>query len=192
MELSPSSNFRLHANVRVLRPMLFADASNFEQYPEWFEQAAALSKRMNAKGYTLHSGLRSNCSMEQMIENAKRIADLFDCPAGIEGQYPAKLSNALLVSDWQEYRQLFDSGLNFALDLSHLNILKHRSDYFDSDLVKEMISSNQCMEIHVSDNDGSGDQHQTLSEKPFWFEYLDLAHADAVIFTEGNQLRKMQ
>ena len=95
------------------------------------------------------------------------------------------------MSTWAEYRQVLTSGVNFALDLSHLNIVGHKLGYFDRDLVKEMMASDQCIEIHISDNDGQGDQHQTLSSKPFWFDDLGLSNANSVIFSEGNQLRKL-
>lgn len=191
MAMSPETRFRLHANVRVLRPMVFCDASNFEQHPEWFGKAASISKRLNAPAYTIHAGDRKNCSMETMLDNVKRVQDLFQCPVGVEGLYPSKTGDAYLVSTWAEYRQVLESGVNFALDLSHLNIVGHKLGYFDHDLVREMLASPQCIEIHISDNDGNGDQHQTLSSKPFWFDYLDLANPNSVIFSEGNQLRKL-
>lgn len=189
--MSPETRFRLHANVRVLRPMVFCDASNFEHFPEWFDQAAKISKRLNAPAYTIHAGDRKNCSLETMLDNVKRVQDLFQCPVGVEGLYPSKTGDAYLVSNWSEYRRVLESGVNFALDLSHLNIVGHKLGYFDHDLVKEMMASDQCIEIHISDNDGNGDQHQTLSSKPFWFDYLNLANSNSVIFSEGNQLRKL-
>lgn len=191
MAMSPATRFRLHANVRVLRPMVFCDASNFEHFPEWFDQAAKISKRLNAPAYTIHAGDRKNCSLETMLDNVKRVQDLFQCPVGVEGLYPSKTGDAYLVSNWAEYRRVLESGVNFALDLSHLNIVGHKLGYFDHDLVKEMMASDQCIEIHISDNDGNGDQHQTLSSKPFWFDYLDMANSNSVIFSEGNQLRKL-
>ena len=81
------------------------------------------------------------------------------------------------------------SGAHFALDLSHIQILAHKSGEVRYDLLCDMVASDRCLEIHLSDNDASGDQHRQLVEPPWWWNLLDMTHADAVVFTEGNQVR---
>lgn len=93
------------------------------------------------------------------------------------------------MSIWDEYRLLFDSGVPYALDLSHLNILAHQSGQKEATLVQEMLACERCTEVHVSDNDGSGDWHQVCESKPWWYSLLSYIHHDAVIFTEGNHRR---
>ena len=72
-----------------------------------------------------------------MFDKARRCSDLFGCPVAIEGQYPAAGDDPhkLLVSSWPEYRAVLDSGVPYALDLSHLNILAHRTGQRDDTLV---------------------------------------------------------
>lgn len=185
----PQVSFRLHANVRVLGRLVRADLSGFDEHRAWFAQAGRISRLLGAAGYTAHSGHRAEASMGQMLDNARRCADLFECRVGIEGQYPTP-AGELLVSSWAEYRAVFDAGLDYALDLSHLNILATHSGSCEQGLVGEMLASPQCIEVHISDNDGSGDWHQVCERRPWWADLLVLAHPDAVIFSEGNQRRR--
>lgn len=120
--------------------------------------------------------------------NARRCADLFDCPVGVEGHYPTAGDTWLLAS-WDEYRTLFDSGVPYALDLSHLHIVANHSGRREDTLVAEMLASDRCLEIHVSDNDGRADRHAVCVEPPWWFALLRHAHGEAVIFSEGNHRR---
>ena len=184
-ELYPSTRFRLHANVRVLRQHVLADLSNFDDYGEWFAHAARVNTLLGSHGYSAHSGRRREATMGQVLENTRRAADLFGCPVSIEGQYPSH-NDDYLVSSWEEYRQVLDSGVPFALDLSHLNIVAHRSRRREDSLVREMLASSACLEVHVSDNDGRGDQHRTCEQMPWWSALLESINPDAVIFSEGN------
>ena len=187
-EAWPKTQFRLHANVRCLKKHLFADLSNFGENAEYFTEAARISKVLGAPAYTAHSGYRAQADMATMLDNARRCADLFGCPVGIEGQYPNKEAN-LLVNSWAEYRQVFDSGLPYALDLSHLNILAHKTKRQEMQLVKEMLASDQLLECHVSANNGTGDWHQVCDDKPWWYELLPHINPNAVTFSEGNHRR---
>jgi hypothetical protein len=187
----PETQFRLHANVRVLPKHTIADVSSFKLYPLWFAQAAQISKLLKAQAYSAHSGRRDQCDMKEMLDNARQMAELFGFPVAIEGQYPVQ-GNALLVSTWDEYRLLFESGVPYALDLSHLNILAHKSGRRESTLVQEMLACERCTEVHVSDNDGSGDWHQVCESKPWWCSLLPYIHHDAVVFSEGNHRRSQK
>lgn len=181
----PSVQFRLHANVRVLPSHRLADLSNFGTHVEWFRRAASVSQRLGAPVYSAHSGRRANADLPTVLDNARRCADLFGCAVAIEGQYPAT-GDALLVATWGEYRTLFESGVPYALDLSHLNIVAAQSRTRDDGLLRELIACERCIEIHVSDNNGNGDSHRMCSEPPWWVECLPYANPAAVVFTEGN------
>lgn len=183
------TQFRLHANVRVLRQHRLANLSGYDTHGDWFRQAARISQRLAAPAYTAHPGLRAEASMARVIDNARRCADLFGCPVGIEGQYPSN-GAPLLVSSWQEYRQVFESGVSYAIDLSHLNILATRSGIRDDALLRDMLVSEQCIEVHVSDNDGRGDWHQVCEHPLWWAPLLAHLHPKAVVFSEGNHRRR--
>ncbi|MBS2132063.1 hypothetical protein KEX41_28155 (plasmid) [Burkholderia thailandensis] len=185
LAMFPSVRFRLHANVRVMRTHQVADLSNFGQHREWFARAAQVSQRLHAPAYSAHAGRRSHASLAVMLDNARRCADLFECPVAVEGQYPSK-GDALLVSGWAEYRMLFESGVPYALDLSHLNIVAQQSRSRDDGFVAEMLTCERCIEVHVSDNDGTGDWHQVCDREPWWYGLLAHVHPGAILFSEGN------
>lgn len=189
-EAYPQTQFRLHANVRALRPYVVADLSGFDLHMDWFEQAAKLSRALGAQGYTAHAGLRSQASLTKVLENARRCSDLFGCPVGVEGHYPTT-ADTYLVSSWYEYQEVFESGVCYALDLSHLNILFRDSGRLPITLVAEMLACERCIEVHVSDNDGKGDQHRICTSRPWWWDLLDQINQNAVVFSEGNHRRKI-
>lgn len=180
----PGIQFRLHANVRVLPRHRLADLSTFDADQDWFEQAAHISQRLGASAYSAHAGYRRNATLAQVLDNARRCADLFGCPVAVEGLYPDR-HRTQLVASWEEYRTVFESGVPYALDLSHLNIVAHRVGREDG-LVADMLACERCIEVHVSDNDGMGDQHRICHTPPWWYRLLAHLHPGAVVFTEGN------
>lgn len=188
-EAFPATRFRLHANVRVLARHVMADLSNFAMHTGWFSQAARISQRLDAPAYTAHAGRRSQARLDEVLDNARRCADLFGCPVGVEGHYPTH-QDTWLVSSWEEYRLMFESGVPYALDLSHLNIVAAASGRREEALLTEMLTCERCLEIHVSANDGRGDRHNVCGEPPWWFAQLTWAHPGAVIFSEGNHRRE--
>jgi len=175
------AQFRLHANVRVLPKHVIADLSGFDAFQDYFSQAAKISKMLDAPAYTAHAGKRSECNIEKLFENTRRVQDMFGCPVGIEGHYPTK-SNDYLINSWLEYQHLFNSGLSYALDLSHLNIIAAKSGTKEVSLIQEMLSSDQCLEVHLSENDGIGDTHQQIKAAPWWYECLPYVNESATIF----------
>ncbi|NKA33292.1 hypothetical protein ACQVRY_13815 [Ralstonia pseudosolanacearum] len=184
LAVSPATRLRLHANVRVLPRHRLADLSTFDADRDWFEQAARISQRLGAPAYSAHAGYRRNATLAQVLDNARRCADLFDCPVAVEGLYPDR-HGAQLVSTWNEYRALFESDVPYALDLSHVNIVAHRFGREDG-LVADMLACERCIEVHVSDNDGTGDWHRVCHKPPWWYRLLAYRHPDAVVFSEGN------
>lgn len=184
----PRTRFRLHANVHVLPQRRFADLSGFELHADWFAQAARISRQLAAPAYTAHAGRRAEAQLPELLDRARRCADLFGCPVGVEGHYPTA-GDTWLVSSWPEYRALFESGVPYALDLSHLHILVKQTSHLEGTLVAEMLACERCIEVHVSANDGRGDWHQVCTEPPWWHPLLAHVHPQAVVFSEGNHRR---
>jgi hypothetical protein len=186
----PQTNFRIHATPRVegKHSHAIAEAVNAHEYPEQMKATANLSKTAGANGYTLHAGRREYGSLEQAFENTKRLADLFQCRVGIEGLYPSVGPyNRWLLATWEEHEMLLESGVDFAIDLSHLNIVAKRQKTQRLDLVKDLLSSPHCIECHLSDNDARADIHQPLkaASPPWWLPMLAHVHPETVIFYEG-------
>jgi len=186
-ERFPATRFRLHANVRVFQRVYRFSAADFNCHTAfYFERLAEVSSALGAPAYSLHAG-RSVCSLEDLRRKVAAIEEMFDIPVAIEGHYPTS-GWPWLLSGWDDYRWLFDSGLRYALDLSHLNILAARSGRREADLVVRLLSSPRCLEIHVSGNDGRRDLHRPLLEAPWWWLLLEHRNPDAVVFSEGNRL----
>lgn len=188
----PDVQFRLHANVRVEKaghPKWDASCFNADTIT-YFEEMALLSRQLKAPAYTLHAGLRANANLINLKNTALALEDMFECPVGIEGMYPAK-DNIYLVSGWEEYKWFLENQVKYALDLSHLAILAKRTRSWDTVLVSDMLTSPLCLEIHVSDNDGRADTHSTMSRSPEWLTMLEDSsdNITATIFSEGNQLK---
>ena len=186
----PNTQFRLHANTHVTERRVFADLSGWTVYREFFSAAATVSKALKALAYSAHAGARAQATCIEVLDYARRASDLFGCPVAVEGHYPTPKENGKwLFSTWEEYRMLFDSGVPYALDLSHLNIVAHQSGTNEMQLVNEMLACERCIEVHLSDNDGNGDHHRVSgSAKPWWWSLTDSIHESAVVFTEGNHL----
>lgn len=191
MELYPRTKFRLHASPKVKgdhsrHANVYASNANDNQ--EQVAATAALSRRLNAPGYSIHAGVRGESSLTQAFDNVRRMADQFGCRVGIEGLYPPSArENHWLLSTWDEYEQMLNSGIDYALDLSHLNIVAKRERLLDLALSTALIESPQCMEIHISDNNGRADSHRpmTVGAEPWWWDLLVSCQVDAPVFYEG-------
>ncbi len=188
-EAYPDTCFRLHANARVDGWSSLADLASLQHHAGYFIELAKISLVLEAPAYTLHAGLRRNAGMATLQSNLLICEELFECPVGVEGMYPTD-NDRYNVSTWQEYRAMFDRGMRYALDLSHLNILACKTGVRDDGLVREMLASEQCLEIHVSGNDGETDQHTPIVGETWWMRLLEYAHPAAVMFTEENRLRR--
>ena len=186
LNLYPGTRFRLHANVRVQPSRKILDWSSYGQDLDYWNALANMSRLLHAKAYTAHAGRRSEASLDDILEFAKRAEDLFDCPVGIEGHYPTP-NDVFLISHWEEYQKLFESGVNYVVDLSHLHIVAEQSGRRESTLVQEMLACERCIEVHVSGNDGTKDQHRTLSSEPWWWPLMEYIHPAATLFSEGIQ-----
>lgn len=184
----PNTQFRLHANVQVLPYKVMWDASNFnDDTAHYFRQLHRISRILDAPAYSLHAGYRKNCSMVTMIENVKRIQDIFgDIPVAVEGLYPNAAAPQLMQS-LLEYDLAYYKGLNVALDLSHINLFKTRNEFIQF-FIEKWLENPQTLEIHISDNNGRTDQHTQLTEPPFWWDTFVSAKfpTNTVVFSEGN------
>ena len=185
----PATQFRLHANARVLGRHVRYDASTFgDDTKGYFFALADRSKRLGAAAYTLHAGFRRNCTLLQMIDNIKRIQDIFgEVRVGVEGLYPNERMPQLM-DDWNSYHAVLDAGIPLAIDLSHMAIVERAEASCDTRLLSELLASKQTLEVHLSDNDGRHDRHDILSKAPWWWPFLTHIHDNAVVFSEGNQL----
>lgn len=196
----PNIQFRLHSDVRLINKRgITIDLIDFNEKTLWyFEKLANFSRLMNAPLYSLHAGVRSNHTIEDLFEKAQALQEIFDCPVAVEGHYPFK-SHHYLIDSWKEYEALYLSKLPYALDLSHLNIVAFREGW-DYDLTKEMLSSPNCKEIHLSFNEGKMDSHLVSQDLHYeqwslWKDMITNANSQATIFSEGNQVlyqRKQQ
>lgn len=180
----PETNFRLHANVQVLNRRIISDWVNYDTDTEYWDALILANNQLCGSGYSAHAGLKRHGSLNHMFDNVRRAQDRFQMPIAIEGMYPNR-SQHYHISNWVGYRNLLDSQLNYALDLSHLYIVSTLCGGWESSLVQEMLSSEQCIEVHLSANDGQMDSHQMLTEQPVWWSDLDYANPNAVIFYEG-------
>lgn len=188
-EQFPDVRLRLHATVKVLPKRVFSDLSSFNPRDAYWQTLAKVSQAANAPAYTAHAGRRSESSLKRVFDATRRAEDLFGCPVGVEGHYPTPKGKPdfFLLSSWEEYAAMLEEpGLRYAIDLSHLHIVATYFGRYEKALVQELLASENCIEVHVSGNDGSADQHMAIHGTPWWAECLAHIHPKAVIFSEGR------
>lgn len=185
---NPDIQFRLHANAQVAGWSSQADASAFGQHEDYFRNLERVSQAFGATAYTWHAGMRRHAALEQVLQRTRDLEQAWGIPVGIEGLYPTP-DDRYLLSTWAEYRALLESGVKYALDMSHVNILVTRSGERDDGLLRDLLASPACIEVHLSGNAGDADTHGQLATEPWWLFLLDFANPDAVFFTEGGQTR---
>ncbi len=181
---NPGIAFRLHANVQVLDRRVLQDVADFDPAEPYWQALKAVNDALGAPAYTAHAGLRKTCSMAQMIDKVRALEDFLEAPVGVEGHYPAK-GNPFLMNRWEEWGQVLQSGIRFVVDVSHAAIIAHWTRCPAGSLVREMLSAEQCLEVHLSGNNGIADQHRDVSGAEWWWPLLDSAHDKAVFFYEG-------
>lgn len=185
LRLYPATRFRLHANVFVIESRVISDLSDAKGNERYWRRMASLSGRLNADGYSAHAGRRSNNTLQGVIDNAKWATELFGLPVAIEGHYPDR-KEPWLFSTWEEYRFLLDAKVPYALDMSHLNIVARNGRDYQRTLVQEMLSSEYCLEVHISGNDGRRDIHEPILQQPYWWPDMAYANPLAIVFSEGQ------
>lgn len=184
--------------------------SGYDLLPEcgWFHDLRIASAVwLNSDVAVLHAGNREHGDLAKLRDCVKYLNYHYSILDGqfayrsvnklfpnfrvaIEGLYPVK-GNTLLISTWTEYQWLLESGLEYAIDLSHLNIVAKRSRKTERSLTEELISSPMCVEVHVSANDGYEDLHLPITDyDTWWLPLLGKIHPDAVLFCESNYQSK--
>lgn len=186
VEAFPQTRFRPHANVRVEYRRQVNDLDTFAPTMSWWRALRRCCELMHAPAYTAHAGLKANATLSQVLDNTRRAQDFLGIPVGIEGHYPTP-RGIFLLDSWISYAVLLGSGVNYALDLSHLQILAAQSKRRYQTLIQELLASEHCIEVHVSDNDGRRDSHKLLDHEPWWWPLLVHTHPNAIIFSEGTQ-----
>lgn len=197
--MMPNTQLRLHADVHVIgHPRRNHDAIDFVgglhvggsyPYSRFWDMIRYHSELIGATVYSLHAGNRAKGGLGYLHTNMMAMKEFFalgGIRVAVEGLYPIK-GNALLISSWKEYAWLLETGLDFAIDLSHLNIVAKHEHKVETNLVREMISSPNCLEVHVSANDGHQDLHLPVDDPDtWWLPLLKDIHPDAVLFCESN------
>lgn len=137
----------------------------FNEVMERFKKAIDFSKQFNVKKLTLHlggfDGNDQNVSREELvnkcIENVKVLADycypqhlmIENMPASNElGYSPDEIEYIITKANRNNVKFIFDFG--------HANV----SEYHIEEYIEKL--SNHLMHLHISDNDGSRDQHQRI------------------------------
>lgn len=183
-EKHPETTFRLHANARLLdRPIPF-DFGNLDSHPE-YRQALVRMLRFMGVPCSLHAaGGKNPPSGMKQIGRCLALEDEAGVPVAIEGLYPQA---STVFSSWEDYELFLNHDVRFALDLSHLNIVRNVTGIAPDGLVQALVASPNCIEVHLSGNDGSRDFHGILDEDVWWLPILDQVNPESVIFYEGRQ-----
>lgn len=181
----PRHEIRMHANVQLGPRRVMADISGLHKFPDYWKRLIQLNNYLFRRPYSAHAGRRSEATFSTMLDNARELSQQMQCIVAVEGHYPTPRCT-YLVDTWAEYQALFESGLHYVVDLSHLNILAVQTGKRDDVLVREMLASEMCAEVHISDNDGSADQHHALLREPWWWQFLGEVREETPIFSEGR------
>jgi hypothetical protein len=184
----PDTQFRLHANAHVEGWSARADASTYPLFALYFSALAKVSGALRAPAYTWHAGMRASASLGDVFHHTRALEDALGIPVGVEGLYPTA-DDRYLLSTWEEYRALLESNVRYALDMSHINILAHRSGRREDGLLRDLLASPACIEVHISGNAGDADTHGQLATAPWWWSFMDEINPSAAVFTEGGQVR---
>jgi hypothetical protein len=191
----PKTQFRLHANIRVTTTHRSFDAGfDLLDNLEYATKIKNIQQQLNAKTYSYHAPMRHNKSWCEIITNVLTLQDFLGIPTALEGLYPnPKNSEDLWKDSITAYEQILKSDLFFALDLSHLNIAYEQTDDCNKQqlisLTQEMLQNKNCIEVHISGNDGKNDNHKVIEKNVWWLDILNQTelHKDCVVFCESMQ-----
>jgi hypothetical protein len=179
----PESKIRLHANTRIMDHSCQYDAGTISRFPEYTQRLTAILKHLGTP-YTLHAA-NNGVPLLTQLEAVSKLSDATGVPVGIEGLYPSKYArNTLKV--WDDYELLLMSDCFYAIDLSHLNIIRQNIGNPPQGLLESLIQDPKCIEIHVSGNDGIMDSHLPCTGKEWWMPLLNIVSDNTVIFYEGR------
>ncbi len=183
-EMYPSISFRLHANVRLFSSASSFDGGTTSSNRDYLKRLVEVL-RFLGKPYIFHAGRKSSGKdLREQLRFCQTLEQAAGVSVGIELLYPTS-SESFTASTWEEYEQTLNSGVHFALDLSHVNILFHYTQKWDEALIQDMLESPNCIEVHLSGNDGKADRHLPLCQEPVWWEVYLRSRIQGDIFYEG-------
>lgn len=192
--LSPNTQYRLHANVSLnVKGDKIQDLSTARHNTAYYQEAGRVTTAFGSDVYSLHAGRRANYEGGKIegLHYLRDLEDIMGCTVAVEGHYPTP-NDMWMLSSWDEYRWLLESGLSYALDVSHLNIVAIKGGGADMGLTRELLESPNMVELHLSHNNGQSDAHVPMRgcDTPWWVQLLGSANPDAVVFTEGNEVNR--
>lgn len=211
----PDTQFRLHASIRLAKDTVSDKVQRFPWYDlqrfiedpvggtRYFARLGELNAVLGNPVYTFHSGSRPSgrdkVIRPKMIEAMGVIGELLNAPVAIETLYPRKQLEGARVGmrrhwmdTWEDHAWLlFESDLNYVVDLSHLNIIA-AAEGPNITLTRSLLSNPRMLELHLSGNNGTADQHTCLAttENAWWQPLLSDVHSGADWFTEGSLRQK--
>lgn len=180
----PGHEIAFHANIHVLGLRAIKDIIDFSEDDPYWIRFKELANYAQIKNYSAHVGFRKYGSMIDVFDKQKRMMDFLEIDVAIEGHYPVS-NNRFLASDWTEWEMMLNSGLPFVVDVSHAAIIANLGGLRNDNLVQAMLSSKNCMEIHLSGNDGVSDQHRELDGNEWWWPMLPEKNSESRVFYEG-------
>lgn len=175
---------RLHANIQVENRKCLMDIVDFEPGSNYWTRLRDVCKHANSLSYSAHAGFRNGKSMADALSKQEALIDFLGIPVAMEGHYPTR-GDRFLASSWHEWEMMLNSGLPFAVDLSHAAIIANLKGGRNFDLLKEMISNKNCLEVHISGNNEIADQHTPLTGYEWWWPLMLFRNPGAHIFYEG-------
>lgn len=193
-ETYSTTKFRLHANVRLQSELIFFDASNTINDKKEYVQKLKLMIEMTKNDiYTYHAPQRKKISWKKIKKNVLDLQDYLNVCVGVEGLYPVEKFKDIWSNSIEAYEKLMNSGLFFVVDLSHLNILYYKENKNDliKELTKELLNHKNCIEVHISGNNGIYDQHHIIQDKNIWWlDILKNSKYQKTIFCESKQSKE--
>jgi hypothetical protein len=188
----PDVAFRVHANCKMTSDLRQFDASTPWDLPwvnTYINQLKRVSMMLGAQVFSWHASGHSPSTLVKAIEHTKRLEDKLEMPVAIEGLYPGAHIGAVLTTQ-EEYETLAESGVCMAIDLSHLKICYTQGTFKDLSQIHYLVGSSNCIEVHLSHNDGLHDSHAAypVGEAPFGWGYLPYCGKNAVIFSESRSI----
>lgn len=189
----PEVAFRAHANVNCAGRFGLHDASSSwaeSSFLAWKRELKAVCEALSAPAYSWHAGRSGNATLEQARDRTLDLEQELGIPVALEGLYPSR-SESWLMSSFEDYAWALNQPMGLAIDLSHWQIVARAEGRQELGLLEELLRSERCLEVHLSDNDGRRDEHKKLERAPFWFDLVERLCArgqiQGVLFTEGLQ-----
>jgi hypothetical protein len=129
--------------------------------------------------WSLHAGHSMHASLDQVIERVRLLGQWSGgrIDVAVEGNPP---SPGALLSSWDDYRMLLDSGVPYVVNTAHLEILESREGEDDC-VTGRIFALPQCRLVHASGTDGRGLRRWLLADKPWWFARMAGSFGGTVI-----------